>query len=313
MAKFNDRFTRTRDKILNDLADNHERRLFETLEQLEQKVVNAVNELHKRQGKLFDTRLAIEIRPKLKQFIEETFSKTIDTNIREYDRAVSTILGIYGELPIPKKFKFLTDINKEVIANLKKQTFQGFQSLANEYLDDLANEVYQSTIVGKPFNEIVRDLKQKINGIYASTDNEKAEELTNFIKENKFKASMNSKVDEAISELQKIYLNQRTGDNFSRYTRQMAHDSLMQFDANFNMEKAREVGLTHFEYSGNIIRDSRDWCISHVGRIMTEDEIREEWENNSWAGKSSGDPFIVRGGYNCRHHWVATDPDWLNE
>ena len=132
MAKFNDRFTRTRDKILNDLADNHERRLFETLEQLEQKVVNAVNELPKRQGKLFDTRLAIEIRPKLKQFIEETFSKTIDTNIREYDRAVSTILGIYGELPIPKKFKFLTDINKEVIANLKKQTFQGFQSLANE-------------------------------------------------------------------------------------------------------------------------------------------------------------------------------------
>ena len=46
---------------------------------------------------------------------------------------------------------------------------------------------------------------------------------------------------------------------------------------------------------------------------MTEDEIREEWANNSWAGKSSGDPFIVRGGYNCRHHWVATDPDWLNE
>jgi len=30
-------------------------------------------------------------------------------------------------------------------------------------------------------------------------------------------------------------------------------------------------------------------------------------------GKATGDPFIVRGGYNCRHHWQPVDPEWFND
>jgi len=32
--------------------------------------------------------------------------------------------------------------------------------------------------------------------------------------------------------------------------------------------------------------------------------------SQTWQGKAQGDPFVVRGGYNCRHHWQPTDPDW---
>ena len=35
----------------------------------------------------------------------------------------------------------------------------------------------------------------------------------------------------------------------------------------------------------------------------TEEELRRIWQG-SWAGKSEGDPFIVRGGYRCRHTWL---------
>ena len=35
-------------------------------------------------------------------------------------------------------------------------------------------------------------------------------------------------------------------------------------------------------------------------------QIREIWNNQSWGGKSIGDPFIVRGGYRCRHTWLPT-------
>jgi len=34
-----------------------------------------------------------------------------------------------------------------------------------------------------------------------------------------------------------------------------------------------------------------------------EEELRRIWQG-SWAGKSEGDPFIVRGGYRCRHTWL---------
>tara|TARA_R100001440_G_scaffold62196_1_gene82254 strand:+ start:60 stop:1283 length:1224 start_codon:yes stop_codon:yes gene_type:complete len=37
------------------------------------------------------------------------------------------------------------------------------------------------------------------------------------------------------------------------------------------------------------------------------------WNNRAWQGKSTGDPFIVRGGYRCRHTWIPTDPSWGEE
>ena len=38
------------------------------------------------------------------------------------------------------------------------------------------------------------------------------------------------------------------------------------------------------------------------GKTYTKEEIEEIW-SGSWAGKISGDPFVVRGGYNCRHRF----------
>ena len=42
---------------------------------------------------------------------------------------------------------------------------------------------------------------------------------------------------------------------------------------------------------------------------MKSDNFGEE------VGKvnNSGDPFIVRGGYNCRHQWSFVNPDWYDE
>ena len=44
--------------------------------------------------------------------------------------------------------------------------------------------------------------------------------------------------------------------------------------------------------------------------FYTEKEIRNLWNTRSWNGKANGDPFIVRGGYRCRHTWLPTDPSW---
>ena len=43
-------------------------------------------------------------------------------------------------------------------------------------------------------------------------------------------------------------------------------------------------------------------------KTFTEEEINSKWQG-SWAGKAPGDPFIVRGGYNCRHHWLPIVED----
>lgn len=87
-----------------------------------------------------------------------------------------------------------------------------------------------------------------------------------------------------------------------RYAKQAMHDSLLQFDATVNTAIAIEAGATKFKYYGPNDDVTREFCSRHVGKTYTKEEIEEEW-SGSWAGKISGDPFVVRGGYNCRHRF----------
>lgn len=114
-----------------------------------------------------------------------------------------------------------------------------------------------------------------------------------------------------------IYENTLTGTSFAasvetikqsvdvslgRYAKQALHDGLMQFDAAVNAKIALDAGATEFKYYGPDDEVTRDFCEKHVGKTYTKEEIEEIW-SGSWAGKISGDPFVVRGGYNCRHHF----------
>ena len=38
----------------------------------------------------------------------------------------------------------------------------------------------------------------------------------------------------------------------------------------------------------------------------------KEMVDYSQLMKSSGNPLIVRGGYNCRHQWSFVNPDWYD-
>ena len=64
-----------------------------------------------------------------------------------------------------------------------------------------------------------------------------------------------------------------------------------------------------YRYVGGVIAESREFCRSMSGRTMTEAEIRRIWSSQTWAGKRPGDPFVVRGGYNCRHSFVPVSED----
>jgi hypothetical protein len=99
------------------------------------------------------------------------------------------------------------------------------------------------------------------------------------------------------------------GRPMSSHAGQLAHDSIMQFDAQFVKSKASSAGLDHFRYAGTAITTTREFCKDRIGRVYSEKQIRSIW-SGTWAGKSSGDPFVVRGGYRCRHTWNPVDKDW---
>ena len=79
-------------------------------------------------------------------------------------------------------------------------------------------------------------------------------------------------------------------------------------------------GLTFVKYYGDIIPTTREICRNLVngvynkrkGGLFTIDEVRKLWTSRSWSGKKSGNPLVVRGGYNCRHQWSYVNPDWYD-
>jgi len=71
-------------------------------------------------------------------------------------------------------------------------------------------------------------------------------------------------------------------------------------------EQFREnLGLQYFIYVGDVIKDSRTFCIKKAGKVFAVIEADTEWPTDpDLIGKGSGIPYtprIDRGRWNCRH------------
>jgi len=266
----------SRQTLLEKLSLQHESQIQRTLAELEAQIISDIAE-HKRllTSEVFTpeilrqkTAISIQLRNDFKKKFQNTFLAKSDSLIREYDQIVSEFMKKFGELDIDDKFKNLTKVDLEIIKALKKQTFDGFEEVANKYLTEINANVYQNVIAGRSFEDMVKDISGKLTG-----------------------------------------LEDRAGRPMSSHAGQLAHDSIMQFDAQFVKTKASSAGLTHFRYAGTRITTTREFCKKHIGQVYSEKKIKSIWSNDPEQGRS-GNPFIVRGGYRCRHTWNPVDPDW---
>jgi len=94
-----------------------------------------------------------------------------------------------------------------------------------------------------------------------------------------------------------------------RYLRTYAYDSFSNIQRAIDLNIADTYGLNSFIYSGDIIKDSREFCIERVHGVYTRDDLAE-WEGQDWAGKNPDVPIeISLGGYNCRHFlmWIPDE------
>jgi hypothetical protein len=184
----------------------------------------------------------------------------------------------------------------------------------------LSEVTYQNVLVGNDFTELEKELRQTINGIYASSDDTEAQKLIDYINRNKYKKSKKAQVDRSIQTLQTKFARDRAGENMKRYASQILNDSLRDFDATLNFNKSRDAGLTFVKYYGDVIPTTRELCRNLVngvynkrkGGLFTINEIKDLWQSRSWSGKKSGNPLVVRGGYNCRHQFSYVNPDWYD-
>ena len=104
----------------------------------------------------------------------------------------------------------------------------------------------------------------------------------------------------------------KTGKPLSSYASQQVHDSLMGYYSQIEQVKAKDAGLDTYLYYGNLMSSSRAFCIARAGRVFTRKQI-DSWGKYRWQGKKPGSVFINRGGYNCRHSFMAVRKSWVKD
>ena len=296
--------------------------LVKTLDKIEREVISSISKLPLTDGKLIELQSAIAIRPKIKAILEREYLKWSDTVVREgFNKQAKRIEKAFKRIGnIPLEFQELTKGDLALIQNLKQQYFTQFKDVSNTFTRRLSEKIYQNTLIGSEFAVLEKELRQTINGIYASADDPEAQKLINYINENKFDKSKKAIVDKSIQTLQSKFARDRAGENMKRYAGQILNDSLRDFDATLNFNKSKDAGLTFVKYYGDVIPTTREHCRKIINGVydkrksglFTIDEVNSLWTSRSWKGKKSGNPLVVRGGYNCRHQWSYVNPDWYD-
>ncbi len=329
--------TEYRIKQIEIAEANYYRSLVKALDKIEREVVALANKDLGRttDGRLIELQSAIAIRPKIKAILDREYLAWSDTVVREgftkqAKRVEKAFKGILERARKENKvsasdlakFSELTKGDLALVQNLKQQYFTQFKDVSNTFTRRLSEKVYQNTLVGSDFATLEKELRQTINGIYASSDDPEIQRLVDFVNNNKYKKSKQAEVDRSIQTLQTKFARDRAGENMKRYAGQILNDSLRDFDATLNFNKSQDAGLTFVKYYGDVIPTTREICRNVINGVIkpkrkdglfTVDEVRKIWTSRSWSGKKAGDPLVVRGGYNCRHQWSYVNPDWYDE
>ena len=177
--------------------------LITTLDRIEREVVATASRLPLTDGKLVELQSAIAIRPQIKAILEREYLAWSDTVVREgfnkQAKRIEKAFKLIGN--IPPEFQELTKGDLALIQNLKQQYFTQFKDVSNTFTRRLSEKVYQNTLVGSDFAVLEKELRQTINGIYASADDPEAQRLIDYINENKFDKSKKALVDKSIQTL----------------------------------------------------------------------------------------------------------------
>jgi hypothetical protein len=240
----------------------------------------------------------------LRVVINDDFEELISLRVREYmkefDKVALDTTKMVGDE--------ITPLDNRVASELKAQAYQSIDESVTTGRENVNSEIVIGAIAGMTIQAIAQNSRHAISGLFIQVDDIETTLLQK--KLIRLRKATNRKEDDiakAYTALKKKFAGVNVGSSLQNTVKAGMHDKVMEFDAVFIKHRAEQAGLTKFKYTGSIIAESRDFCIRNVGRTFTRAEAQSKWSKESWTGKKSGDPFVVRGGHNCRHFWVPVD------
>lgn len=240
----------------------------------------------------------------LRGVINDDFEELISLKVREYmkefDKVALDTTKMVGDE--------ITPLDNRVASELKAQAYQSIDESVTTGRENVNSEIVIGAIAGMSIQAIAQNSRHAISGLFIQVDDIETTLLQK--KLTRLRKATTRKEDDiakTFTALKKKFAGVNVGSSLRNTVKAGMHDKVMDFDAVFIKHRADQAGLTKFKYTGSLIAESRDFCIRNVGRTFTKAEAQSLWSSQSWKGKRSGDPFVVRGGHNCRHFWVPVD------
>jgi len=272
-------------KIIDDTISDIEAGVFDNIKALENRVAELVA-----QG--VDP---VELRPQITAAFEE-FSAGVGNTTGSLTN-ISAETGVASEQ------------DELAIEALQQQASRDLSTTVNSGVEDVMSTIVLAGAAGAGTAVLVNSARGRISGIFMESDDAVVRREQRKIQRLLAKKGANAA---DIASAKRVIKDRLTGINVTASVRDLTNtkvqDTVMKFDGAYTAGKAKREGIKRWRYAGGVISETRPWCEEHTGQIYTEDEINDLW-SSGWVGKESGDPFVVRGGYNCRHFWVPVEDD----
>ena len=277
-------------QILDDIMDDFDQMLESSSKVLENTIAN----------RILATTTVDELL-ELRLEVDRDFQNIILNSIREFMPeldaiARDTIANTPGEV---------SQTDNRVAAELKAQAYARLNEQVTTARENVNTEIVVGALGGYALATVAQNARHVISGLMITVDDVEITRLQNKIRRLRAaESSANDEINALMRQLRNKFQNVSVGGGMYQSVSAEAHDMVMDFDGVFTIHRAKQAGLNRFRYSGTLVANSRDFCIQHVGKTYTEEEIRRIWSTQSWSGKRAGDPFVVRGGERCRHFFI---------
>ena len=179
------------------------------------------------------------------------------------------------------------------------------------HAEDVIKTAVLGTVAGLATAVIVEQVRGRISGVQMESSDPVVRRLQRQLRTEIVTNGRNGKVYTSLVGKIKDRLpgSVNTAANLATKLNTNAESVVGSYNGTFIKSRAVRNEIERFEYSGGLMATSRPFCRSMLGAILTEEEIFNIWDGESWAGKEPGDPFVVRGGYNCQHYFVPVEDD----
>jgi hypothetical protein len=283
--------TKKHDKVISKTIDNLQSGAFDTVKALENEVADLVN-----------LNLPIEsVRPQL----ISSFNKYSNDVRNVADPLVDVSQDYVSQSTAPALPSDFT--TQSALLDLSKDSLS---ATVSGQAEDVVSTVVLGTVAGLTAAQIANQARGRISGVYMESndpdirrDQRKLRKL--------IKAGGQAT---AVGALTASIKNKLPGDvntaaSLATKLANKVESTVGSFNGAFSKARAKATKVEKFQYAGGVMATSRPFCLDMLGQELTEQEIYDIWDGSSWAGKEPGDPFVVRGGYNCQHYWVPIESD----